>query len=111
IFTFLLQIRRATQMIERLRLLKGEFHSTISHGDVLVEVKAYYSLRHRLVWFFNTIYSYLTASVLIPETTRMRQTLSTAEDMDAMILVHETYIARLEDQCLLSRKLAPIHQA
>jgi gamma-tubulin complex component 5 len=41
----------------------------------------------------------------------MRQQLSAAEDMDAIIAVHENYIVRLEDQCLLSPKLAPIYQA
>jgi gamma-tubulin complex component 5 len=41
----------------------------------------------------------------------MRQQLSEAEDMDAMIEVHESYVARLENQCLLSQKLAPIYQA
>ncbi|KAI9783400.1 MAG: hypothetical protein M1839_003935 [Geoglossum umbratile] len=112
IFTFLLQVRRAMQTLERFRLLKDGLQSSASHGDDYGgEAELYYTLRHRLLWFSNTIYTYLTALVLQPHTAKMRQQLSEAEDMDAMIEVHENYVARLEDQCLLSPKLAPIYQA
>ncbi|KAH0547810.1 hypothetical protein FGG08_000067 [Glutinoglossum americanum] len=111
IFTFLLQVRRAMQIVERLRLLKDGSGSSISHDDDDGEAELYYALRHRLLWFSNTIYTYLTTLVLIPHTAKMRQQLSAAEDMDAIIRVHGNYVARLEDQCLLSPKLAPIYQA
>ncbi|KAI9855629.1 MAG: hypothetical protein M1813_009675 [Trichoglossum hirsutum] len=110
VFTFLLQVRRATQMMERLRLLKDSTQPSISREDDDGEAELYYALRHRLLWFSNTIYTYLTALVLVPYTAKMRQQFSAAEDMDAMVAVHENYMARLEDQCLLSPKLAPIHQ-
>jgi gamma-tubulin complex component 5 len=97
-------------MMERLRLLKDSTQPSISREDDDGEAELYYALRHRLLWFSNTIYTYLTALVLVPYTAKMRQQLSAAEDMDAMVAVHENYMARLEDQCLLSPKLAPIHQ-
>jgi gamma-tubulin complex component 5 len=41
----------------------------------------------------------------------LHQALSNAEDVDAMITAHDTYISSLEDQCLLSNNLSPIHEA
>ncbi|KAI9767023.1 MAG: hypothetical protein M1840_005982 [Geoglossum simile] len=120
IFTFLLQVRRSMQMLERFRILKDGLRSPTSHDDDDDddddnggggETELYYALRHRLLWFSNTIYTYLTALVLVPNTSGMRQQLSEAEDMDAMIEVHESYVTRLENQCLLSPKLGPIYQA
>lgn len=51
VFTLLLQIRRAKYVLKRLGLLnEGERRSSA----------LYYSLKHRLLWFANTIYYYLT---------------------------------------------------
>ena len=108
VFTFLMQIRRAKQIVERQRLLEYRL-SPLDSEDI--ENYHIYSLRLRLLWFTNTLYAYLTETVLAPSTADMRKRMATAEDVDAMIAVHETYIAHLEDQCLLSKKLAPIHQA
>lgn len=59
IFTFLLQIRRAKYVLKRLSLLK--------EGERRKEA-LYYSLKHRLLWFANTIYYYLTDLVPLPIT-------------------------------------------
>jgi len=56
VFTFLLQIRRAKYMLERLTLLKEDFRTLGESGEGAV----YYSLKHRLLWFANIVYYYLT---------------------------------------------------
>lgn len=46
--------------------------------------------------------------VVAVSTENMREELAKAE-VDKMIIVHIDYVLRLEEQCLLSKKLAPIH--
>ncbi|KAI9723052.1 MAG: hypothetical protein M1812_001501 [Candelaria pacifica] len=108
ISTFLLQVSRVRYILERRRLLKEPF-SAIDHEDG--EAYLSYSLRHRLLWLANTLYAYLTEVVLDPSSFDMRKRMAAAIDVDAMITVHDRYILSLEDQCLISKKLAPIHQA
>lgn len=108
IFVFLTQVYRAKYMLERRRLLKSALSSLDSEDG---ENSLVYSLRHRLLWFTNIIHSYLTNTVLSFTTSEMRMNLAKAEDVDAMISTYDAYILHLENQCLLSKKLAPIHQA
>lgn len=68
-------------------------------------------LRHRLLWFTNCVLTYLAETVIAISTAKLREESAKAEDMDKMIFVHSDYILRLEERCLLSKKLAPIHQA
>lgn len=75
------------------------------------EVDLSYSLRHHLLWLANTIYIYLMQIVLGPSCVDLRKEITHATDVDAMITVCDRYVLRLEDQCLLSKRLAPIHQA
>ena len=108
---FLLQIRRAKHLLERQRLLISRNFSPDHAVDEGKESSHIHGLRLRLLVFINTLYAYLTETVLAPSTAEMRKAMAHAEDVDAMASVHESYIARLETQCLLSKKLAPIHQA
>lgn len=55
IFTLLLQIRRAQYVLKRLSQQKE---------GARVSEALYYSLKHRLLWFANTVYYYLTDLVL-----------------------------------------------
>jgi gamma-tubulin complex component 5 len=92
-------------MLERIRLVKDD---KISDDD---ETPIFYCVRHRLLWFVTTLYLYVAEIVLATATARMRKSLQEAADVDEMIEVHHNYIVQLEDQILLSKKLAPIHQA
>lgn len=56
IFTLLLQIRRAEYVLKRLSFLKEDFRIIGERREGAL----YYSLKHRLLWFANTIYYYLT---------------------------------------------------
>ncbi|MCJ1266757.1 hypothetical protein MMC22_006642 [Lobaria immixta] len=108
IFVFLMQVQRAKHMLERQRLLKSALPATET-GDG--ENHLVFSLRHRLLWFANVLLTYLTDVVLSAATSEMRANMAAAEDVDEMIAVHENYVSRLEKQCLIEKRLAPLHQA
>jgi gamma-tubulin complex component 5 len=103
--TFLMQIRRAKYALERLRLLWSSAPGQDAGDGRLLG----YAVRHRLLWFTNTLYSYLSQLVLTISTTKMRKSLSKAVDIDGMIAVHSSYVEKIEDQCLLSKQLVPIY--
>jgi len=105
IFTLICQVYRAKYV---LRVLQLRSTKTISRLGSVEQLEHF--LRHRLIWFTDSIHSYLLATVIEPETASMRQRLEAAEDIDAMTAIHAQYISRLEGQCLLSRNLAPIYQ-
>ncbi|KAL8720693.1 MAG: hypothetical protein Q9225_002486 [Loekoesia sp. 1 TL-2023] len=106
IFIFLLQLQRAKQTLERrfprkmLALLMKD-----QRGSSAI------MLRHRTLWFVNTVFNYLTDVVLSAATADMRRRMAKSGDVDEMIAVHQAYIARLEEQCLLSEDRAPVLQA
>lgn len=108
IFVFLMQVKRAKHMLERQRLLKSALPTTKSEGG---ENHVVFSLRHRLLWFSNALLTYLTNFVLSAATAEMRASMAAAEDVDEMIAVHEKYVLKLEKQCLIEKRLAPLHQA
>ncbi|OXV07038.1 hypothetical protein Egran_05194 [Elaphomyces granulatus] len=107
IATFLMQIRRAKHGLERQRLRKNDFDVGIDDEEDVLG----YGIRHCLLWFINILYSHLTELVISMATVSMQRALSGAKDIDSMIAAHRAYMTSLEDQCLLSKHLAPIYQA
>ena len=108
IFTFLMQLERAKQTMERYSLRNstaGAKERNRGHTSLL------YALHQRLLWFLHTVQSYLTGAVLHVATTNMHNDLRNAEDVDAMITVHKDYANHLENQCLIGTRLNSIHQA
>ena len=108
IFVFLMQVRRAKHMLERQRLLKSALPASDTEDG---ENHLVFSLRHRLLWFCNSLLTYLTDIVLSATSAEMRANMAAAEDVDEMIAVHETYVSKLEKHCLIEQRLAPLHQA
>lgn len=106
IFTFLFQIRRSSHILSRERLVSDR-HNLTSTTD---ERSLYYSLRTRLLWFYYTLYYYLTSLVLEQRSQKMHQDLQEVEDIDAMIRVHTLFAKRITDECLLGSKLELIHK-
>jgi gamma-tubulin complex component 5 len=96
VFTFLLQLRRARYLLERLR-----------NGDVAE--KSFFALKQRFLWFSSVIVQYLTDLVLRPTTAALKRDLANADDVDAMVAVHAAFVEKVREQCLLGTKLAPIH--
>ena len=108
ISTFLLQTYRAAHLLLRHPSLSTSASSWSPYSS---SNKLMFSIRHHLLWFTNTLLTYLTKVVLAVSTAEMRVNILKAEDVDIMIAVHESYTMHLEERCLISKRLAPIHQA
>ncbi|OOQ89040.1 putative gamma-tubulin complex component GCP5 [Penicillium brasilianum] len=103
--TFLMQIRRAKYALVKQRLRDGRAAADDREGALV------HSLHHNLLWFLDTLYAHLTYLVISTANQSLHQTLSIAEDVDAMITAHNSYVSSLEKQCLISENLSPIHDA
>lgn len=108
IFIFLMQAQRAKHMLERERLINSKMPNS---GSEHRESHLVFTLRHRLLWFSNTLLTYLTDMVLATTSANMRANMTAADDVDGMIAVHEAYVSKLEQQCLIDERLEKIHQA
>ncbi|CAK7220670.1 hypothetical protein SCUCBS95973_004239 [Sporothrix curviconia] len=108
VFTLLLQIRRANSVLSRHRLLDDT-----SRGEQDVSGPLFFSLRSRLLWFCNTLQSYLATLVIAPSAEALRASLQSraGADVDAMIAVHDQFVRALVDEALLGTKLQPLHAA
>ncbi|KAL4888624.1 Spc98 family-domain-containing protein [Aspergillus ambiguus] len=105
---FLMQIRRATQMIVKQRLQYSDpTDRTLDDRSNTLS----FALRHNMLWFLNTLYSHFTDFVISTTTESLQKSLFEASDVDSMIAVHRTYMSSLEDQCLISRNLHPLYRA
>ncbi|KAF2731903.1 hypothetical protein EJ04DRAFT_554437 [Polyplosphaeria fusca] len=105
LFTFLLQVYRAKYLIQRINW--RNIHQLPNVGSKELSKK----LRHRLLWFADVLRFYLTETVIAPSMANMSRAILDAEDIDEMSAVHIKYMARLQDQALLSDNLKPIHKA
>ncbi|KAI0422088.1 Spc97/Spc98 family protein [Xylaria grammica] len=105
VFTFLLQLRRASHVLVR--------HRIISDGvaDATAEQDIFYGIRSKLLWYCNTLQSYLSTLVLGPLASNFLEELRQAEDIDQMLTSHSTFTKRMLDDACLGRKLDPIREA
>lgn len=106
ILVFLVQVQRAKYVLDQQQTLRP-WACLAGEADLKVAIL----LRHRLLWLTNSMFTYLTAIVLSQSASQMRLALTRAQHVDGMIAIHRAYLVRLEDQCLLSKNLTPIHQA
>lgn len=103
--TFLLQTYRAKYLLQRIPP-----SSILRLTDPRLRQQAY-KLRHRLIWLADTLRAYLSETVIAPSFTAMTTAITRAEDIDEMSSLHMRYVARLQEQALLSDNLRPIHRA
>lgn len=108
ISTFLMQIRRAQYVTVKQRL---QYNNQTERGSAKGDNTLGYALRHSMLWFLNVLYGHITDLVISTTSNSMRKDLSASKDLDAMIAVHRVYMSSMEDQCLLSRNLVPLHEA
>ncbi|KAM4056065.1 spindle pole body component [Hirsutella rhossiliensis] len=106
IFTFLLQIRRAMHAMHKRKIL-DDYWTDRESWD---ERGLFYSMRHKLLWFYSTVQTYLATLVLEPIERQMRHDLEAAEDIDAMIAVHASAMKHIIEQACLGSRLAPIRE-
>ena len=105
LFTFLLQVRRAIQVLASGRFCGSD--SNLANND---HRSLYYLLRMKLSWFSNSLMSYLTSLVLAPHISSMRERMLRTVDVDEMVHVHSSFLARITSGCCLGTKLQPIRE-
>ncbi|KAI0490786.1 Spc98 family-domain-containing protein [Xylaria cf. heliscus] len=103
VFTFLLQLRRASKVLTTHRILSDGF-------TYALEQEIFYGLRSKLLWFCNTLQSYLSTLVLGPLVGGFREQMRRAEDIDQMLTSHSTFTKQMVDEACLGGKLDPIRQ-
>ncbi|KAI0547248.1 Spc97/Spc98 family protein [Xylaria curta] len=103
VFIFLLQLRRVSKVLTSGRILSDGSAYT-------VEQEIFYGLRSKLLWFCNTLQSYLSTLVLGPLVESFQEQMRQAEDIDQMLTSHSTFTKQLVDQACLGSKLDPIRQ-
>lgn len=106
VFILLLQLHRAKQALER-RIARLTMLTLMKDHVGCYAVK----LRHQMLSFVNMLLSYMVDVVLSAATATMRQEVGKSNDLDELITIHESYIARLNEQCLLSSERKPVMQA
>ncbi|CAG8513146.1 4744_t:CDS:10 [Cetraspora pellucida] len=109
IVVFLLQVKRAKYLLERLSF------SRLNRDNEMTEkttaMVSFYGVRIKLIWFLNTIWDYAMRNILLSETEKFYKKLEKVFDVDEMVSLHNYYINAVHDRCLLSDKTIPIHKS
>lgn len=103
IFAFLLQIRRAKSVLERI-LVRGEIGG---ERHMKHELKVFYAMRGKLSWFINTLLNYLTTHVLYSQLATFHETFKGAQSLDEMIKIHDEHLNTIQCGCLLHPEVCP----
>ena len=108
LFTFQLQARRALSLLQY-PILPLQHRRT---GPAHAHMARYFLLRSKLLWFANTIQTYLATLVLAPNAARLRTDLaaSAAADVDDMVAAHAAFIRRVSSEACQGAKLEPIRE-
>ncbi|KAJ6532287.1 Spc98 family-domain-containing protein [Mycena vulgaris] len=107
VFVFLLQIRRAKSMLERILVRGGAGRD----GNLGNELKAFYAIRSRLSWFINTMLNFLTTYVIHTQVLKFHDSFNKAKSLDEMIQLHDEHIERIRGRCLLQANTSALHRA
>ncbi|XXH00219.1 hypothetical protein Hte_006561 [Hypoxylon texense] len=107
VFTFLLQLRRASSVLHRYRLVSDTVAGTSITSS---EQALYYGLRSKFLLFCNTLQSYLSTLVLGPLTAQLHKSLLEANDVSDTIASHDMFTKQVINEMCLGSKLDPIRQ-
>ncbi|KAG7446033.1 uncharacterized protein BT62DRAFT_950010 [Guyanagaster necrorhizus] len=103
IFVFLLQIKRAKNVMERI-LVRGDDRRV---GN---ELKTFYAIRSRLSWFVNALLNFLTTYVIHVQILKFHEAIRAAKSMDEMIRLHDEHLDKLQGRCLLQNNTTALHR-
>ncbi|KAJ7194549.1 Spc98 family-domain-containing protein [Mycena pura] len=107
VLVFLLQIRRAKGMLDRILVRGGPGRDRKASN----ELKAFYAIRSRLSWFINTFLNFLTTHVIHAQVTEFHETFNKAKSLDEMIQFHGEHIEKIRGRCLLGANTSALHRA
>ncbi|TFK43864.1 Spc98 family-domain-containing protein [Crucibulum laeve] len=107
IFVFLLQIRRAKSVLERILVRRENGRDDQSKN----ELKVFYAMRSRLSWFINTLLNFLTTYVVHIQVLKFHEDLKAANSLDDMIHFHDEHLDKIQGRCLLKPNTSALHRA
>eukprot|EP00794_Sanderia_malayensis_P012067 gene12067-13311_t len=103
IFGFLLQAKRAVWSLEQLRISDlNDEDSTKPRSALKQEL---YILRVRLLHFVQSFHVYIMTRILHSSGLEFKERLSGAKDFDEVLSIHEDFLEKVYDRCLLSPKV------
>ncbi|KAH0588057.1 hypothetical protein H2248_006785 [Termitomyces sp. 'cryptogamus'] len=105
VFVFLLQIRRAKGVLERI-LVRGEARAT----RLKSELKGIFAMRSRLSWFINTLLNFLTTYVVHAQVIKFHDDLQKAKSLDEMVQLHDDHLEKIRGRCLLKPNTSSLHR-
>ncbi|KAI9496943.1 Spc98 family-domain-containing protein [Zychaea mexicana] len=100
IVTFLLQLKRAKYLLDRKMIFQHDRRNM-----------RLYPMRMKLIWFVNAFWSYVMTTILHTETIRFRKAVDDAVDADEIAQLHNDYVSKIVDRCLLGDKTQSVHKA
>ncbi|KAG6812942.1 hypothetical protein H0H92_015262 [Tricholoma furcatifolium] len=106
IFIFMLQIRRAKSVLERI-LVRRETGVEKSRD----ELKGFYAIRSRLSWFINTLLNFLTTYVVHAQVLKFHDDFKDVKSLDEMVQLHDDHLDKIRGRCLLKPNTASLHRA
>ncbi|EAU84459.2 hypothetical protein CC1G_01455 [Coprinopsis cinerea okayama7 len=107
IFVFLLQIRRAKHVLERILIREDNDR----HQRLKEELKVFYAMRSRLSWFANTLLNFLTTYVLHVQILKFHEDLDKAKSLDEIITLHDDHLDKIQGRCLLKPNASALHKS
>ncbi|KAJ3576249.1 hypothetical protein NP233_g563 [Leucocoprinus birnbaumii] len=105
VFGFLLQIRRAKSVLERI-LVRKDHRQDFGEG-----LKVFYAMRSRLSWFINTLLNFLTTYVIHAQVIKFHEQLQEVQSIDDMIQLHDDHLNKIQGRCLLKRNTSALQRA
>ncbi|KAK6352527.1 hypothetical protein TWF730_009351 [Orbilia blumenaviensis] len=105
VWGFLLMIRRSRSALEKMKM--GKFGRG-KHGQ---GEKVVYTVRWRLLTFISLLQAFMVDLVIQPQIEGLKRKLEGAVDIDEMIDIQEEHFGRIAELCLVSGRMAPLHQA
>ncbi|KZT05559.1 uncharacterized protein LAESUDRAFT_714805 [Laetiporus sulphureus 93-53] len=107
IFCFILQIRRAKSVLERILI-----RSTVANmPHVGSEMKLFYAMRSKLSWFVNTLLNFVATNVLHTQVLNFHNALKKAKSLNEMIALHDEHLAKIEGRCLLQKNTNALYRS
>ncbi|KAL3889915.1 hypothetical protein ACJMK2_002233 [Sinanodonta woodiana] len=125
IFSFLLQVKRVKYCLEELRfkdldkenilrsLSQQELKTTSEPGEIprASRVHRMQILRMRLIYFVNSLHNYIMTRILHSTGLEFVCDLEKAVDLDQLIMVHNNYVRKIHERCLLHKKVGFLKEA
>ncbi|XP_013414718.1 gamma-tubulin complex component 5 isoform X2 [Lingula anatina] len=120
IFQFLLQIKRAKFCLDRLKfddLEKSDPLAESNEEEERAEKTMPYNLIHRvqifrlrLMHFVNSLHQYIMTRILHSTGLEFQNEVELATDLDQVIYIHNNYVSKIHERCLLHKRVAMIKE-